>query len=627
MTDIDQIKQKIDIVNLISEYVALKKTGANFKGLCPFHTEKTPSFIVSPERQIWHCFGACQEGGDIFKFIMKAENLDFPETLNLLAKRAGVTLVSRYQKSRDAAIREKIFAINHLASEFYHYILTSYPLGQKARDYVENRKISPTSLKLFSLGYAPNSWDSLTSFFTKKGYSTSDLATAGLVSQSSLGHYFDRFRGRLIFTLRDHQKNVVGFAGRLLDEKVHSESDRGAKYVNTTQTPVYVKGNILYGLDVTHEEIKKEGFAVVVEGEIDAIQSYQAGVRNVVAIKGSALTEGQIHLLKRYTENILLSLDADYAGDTAAHRGIETADAAGLNIKVVNIKGVYPEGQLAPKDPDDLIKKNPTLWHQAVRQAVNFYDYIIDSATSRFDPHLPEQAKQIVAETAKFLNPIDNLVVKNHYLKKLAARLDVPFDILETQIEKESKKSLIPLSLRPVESKKQTTVKSRQEVLEEYLLALLLQSKKPQDYLLLISPRLSSSDFVSPPLEKIYQLLTSLVDNPKSDVTLPQETDEKFTIAQFLKIVPAELAPQIDRLFLFETNIDTENDTPVLAEIQNTAWELKEISLRAKLKVVSLQIKKSPDSVSLEQDFFETSAKLSRLLEEKALLDESSPNH
>lgn len=604
MTDLEQIKQKIDIIQLVSEHVVLKKTGANFKGLCPFHTEKTPSFVVSPERQIWHCFGACQEGGDIFKFLMKLENLEFPEALKILADRAGVKL-SSYTPSQTTQVREKIFAVNHLAAEFYNYILTSHLLGQKAREYLADRKITADSIKLFSLGYAPNSWDSLTNFLKKKGYRDTDLETAGLVSKSGIGHFFDRFRGRLIFTLRDHRGNVVGFAGRLLDPDA-----KEAKYINTAETIVYTKGNVLYGLDITKDEIKKSGFAVVVEGEIDAISSYQAGVRNVVAIKGSALTAGQVSLLKRYTENVSLSLDADYAGDAAAHRGIEIADAAGLNIKVVSFSQA--------KDPDELIKKDPGLWRQSVDGAVNFYDFIIDSASQKYDPNSADGGKKIVAETAKFLSPIENLVVKNHYLKKLSTLLSISQEDLETQLEKEYRKTQVSSALATSPQPLATDIpRSRPQLLEEYLLSLLLQSSKPSNYLLLISSRVSASDFSSPALGKVYQTLLSLADNPKSDVTLD------FSIKEFVKILPTELIDSVDRLYLWENNIDMVDDALVLSEIQKTAWELKELSLREKLKKISQQLKDSVESGGLEQDFADTSSALSKLIEEKGLISQA----
>lgn len=599
MTDLEQIKQKIDIVSFISESVPLKKTGANFKGLCPFHTEKTPSFIVSPERQIWHCFGGCQDGGDIFKFLMKMENLEFPEALKILAQRAGVTLTS-YQPTEQSRLRERIYQANHLASEFYNYLLVSHPLGQKGREYLTNRRITNNSITLFRLGYAPNSWDSLSKFLTKKGFSPKELDAAGLVSKSGIGRYFDRFRGRLIFPLFNHRGEVSGFAGRLLDEEVYPERERGAKYINTAETAVYVKGEILYGLNITKEEIKKGGFAVVVEGEIDAISSYQAGIRKVVAIKGSALTAGQITLLKRYTENIYLSLDADFAGDAAVHRGIEMADRAGLNIKVATFTG--------GKDPDELIKNlGPGAFRKAVEKAVPFYDFIIDSAVTKHDPAKPEEAKKIVMETAPFLEPIDNLVVKNHYLKKLAAKLDIEQEVLETQLAREYKKIFIPRSLA-INDQPPASIRSRSELLEEYLLSLLLQSPRPSDYLLLISHRLNSEDFTTPSLAQIYQLLVS---NP---------VEAGFNIKIFVPLVPLELLPTVDRLYLRENHLDPQKDSLILEEIQKIAWEIKELGLRQKLKTASGQIRQKGDDPELEKIFHQTSSLLQKLLEEKQLL-------
>lgn len=607
MTDLEQIKQKIDIVQLISESVVLKKTGANFKGLCPFHSEKTPSFIVSPERQIWHCFGSCQEGGDIFKFLMKAENIEFPEALKILAKRAGVKL-SSYQSTRTTELKDKIYEINHLASEFYGYILSSHPLGEKARDYLEERKISSGSIKLFGLGYAPNSWNSLIKFLEKKGYSAADLDAAGLVSKSGLGHFFDRFRGRVIFTLKDHRGNVVGFAGRLLDPDA-----KEAKYINTAETAVYTKGNVLYGLEATREEIKKTGFAVITEGEIDAIQSYQAGVRNVVAIKGSALTSGQVGLLKRYTENIYLALDADFAGDAAAHRGIATADAAGLNIRVVGVT----DG----KDPDELIKNSgPASWREAVENAVSFYDYVIGSALAKHDPKSPEGAKEIVSEVAKFIEPIENLVVKNHYLKKLAAKLDIDEDQLEMQLSKEYRKGQVGITTKPKNEETGKITRDRTELGEEYLLSLLLQARNPADYLLLIAPRLLAEDFTTKALGEIYQLMVSFVGNPKSEVSVPLK---KFDIKLFAKIVPPELLDTMDQLYLSETKVDPDDDQGVLSEIQKKVWDIKYLSLREKMKKISLEIKKEPTPAK-EKEFNATELAFQKLTEEKALISRSS---
>lgn len=601
MSDLDQIKSKIDIVSLISEYVPLKKTGTNFKGLCPFHSEKTPSFVVSSERQIWHCFGGCQDGGDIFKFIMRIENLDFPEALKMLAKKAGVTLTSKYS-SQTTDLKEKIYQVNSLAAEYYHYILTKHDLGQKARDYLTNRLITTNSLTVFSLGYAPSSWDSLSRFLLKKNYTYADLEIAGLVSRSSSGKYFDRFRGRLMFPLKDHYGQILGFAGRLLDPDA-----KEAKYINTSETPVYIKGNLLYGLDVAKDAIKKTEQAVIVEGEIDMIQSFQSGVKQTVAIKGSALTEGQVNLLKRYTQNINLALDADFAGNEAVHRGIQTADAAGLDIRVV----VFGDA----KDPDELIKLDPDLWRKAVEKSIPFYDYVINSALSKYDSKTATGAKQIVAECSKFLAPIDNLVVRSHYLKKLASALNVDTDTLENQIDKEFRKlklslpnSLVTPSATPASSL------SRQETISRYLLSLLLQSKKPQNYVILFSERLGQTDFSSPALGQIFAQLCEFTK------TVPQ-----FSLNAFVDSLPSEYSPLIDELCLVDLPVNPEDDGLVLEEVTKLVWELRELSLRSKLKEITGEIKLASEEQSpeLENKFQDLSLQLGRLIEEKQLIQQT----
>lgn len=609
MNDLDEIKQKVDIVTLVSEYVTLKKTGANFKGLCPFHNEKTPSFVVSPERQIWHCFGGCNDGGDIFKFLMRVENIEFGEALKILADRAGVKLSGKLEKNRTTELRERIFQMNKIAADFYNFILTSHPTGERARKYLSERKITENSIKLFSIGYSPNSWETLRNYLVKKKFTLPEIEAAGLVSKSAIGNDFDRFRGRLMFPLRNHRGEVVGFAGRLLEKDA-----KEAKYVNTSETVVYIKGDQLFGIDTAKEEIKKEGFVVVVEGEIDAISSYQAGIRNVVAIKGSALTAGQVALLKRYTENIYLSLDTDFAGDAAAHRGIEIADSAGLTIKVVSFSEA--------KDPDELIKLDPKLWHEAIKKAVPFYDYVITAALKKYDPQSPIDGKKIVSEVAKFIVPIENLVVKSHYIKKLAKILDTGEDTLETQLVKDWRKSTFQTSSgRPVTEGEKMPPKSRLKILEEYLLAIILQSVNPSDYLILIAPRLTSEDFSDPVIGKIYHYLWSVVSNPKSDVVIPQH---KFDIKEFSKVIPEELLPTFDTLYLSEINVDFANDQVVLAEVQKTAWEIKELSLREKLRSISDLMKKDEESVDLTEKFSEITRAIQKLREERGLILTSS---
>lgn len=606
MSDTEQIKQKVDIVEFISEYVTLKKAGVNYKGLCPFHSEKTPSFVVSSERQIWHCFGSCQDGGDVFKFLMRVENLEFPEALKILAKRAGVQLTSSYG-NQTSDLKDKIYKINGLAAEFYSYILTKHPLGEKAREYLASRQITDNPTTLFQLGYAPNSWDSLINFMGKKGFPPLDLDQAGLVSKSSSGNFFDRFRGRIIFPLKDSYGNILGFAGRIMDSQGLPAGRQEAKYINTAETPVYIKGDTLYGINVTKDDIKKSGFAVVVEGEVDLIQSYYAGVKNVVAIKGSALTDGQVRLLKRFTTKITLSLDADYAGDAAAHRGIITADAAGFDIKVSQITQA--------KDPDQLIRKSPALWIKVVENAVPFYGFVIDSAIAKYGIQDASNIKQIVLETARFLSPIDNTVVKAHYLKRLANKLDIPLEALEDQIDKEYRKLGVKTAqenLPPATA--QNSTPGRYERLCTYLLAILLQTRSPLDYLLLIEIRLPVENFSTGALQKIYGELLKFV-----------KIVPIFSIKTFVGSIPLELIETTDRLYLQELPLNIEDDAEILTEVTKTTWELAELHLRGQLKAISLEIRNSDSLFSdkLQHQFNSISEALSNLSEEKKLLAET----
>ncbi len=296
--ELEAIKRKIDIIEFISEYVSLKNVGRNFKGLCPFHSEKTPSFIVSPERQIWHCFGACGTGGDIFGFLMKIENIEFGEVLRILAKRAGVKL-ARYRPSESEKQKQLLYEINHLATEYYHYVLLKHQAGKEGLDYIQKRGISSDSLEKFKIGFAPDRWDNLQKYLVaKKGYKIQDLEKVGLAIRGQRGFY-DRFRARVIFPLTDHRANICGFAGRTIIPEV-----KEAKYINTPETLIYHKSDLLYGLNETKQEIKKADAVVLVEGELDMISSYQAGVKNVVAIKGSALTTNQVQRLFYFTKDM-----------------------------------------------------------------------------------------------------------------------------------------------------------------------------------------------------------------------------------------------------------------------------------------------------------------------------------
>ncbi|MBI1919132.1 DNA primase [Candidatus Microgenomates bacterium] len=561
MDELEQIRQKIDIVSLISEYLPLKKTGRNFRVNCPFHNEKTPSFTVSPERQIFHCFG-CSVGGDIFTFLMKYENLEFPEALRTLAQKAGVELKKRDFDSEGSKIKQKLYEINHLASEFYHYLLTSHTVGKKALDYLGQRGISQGAIKTFKLGFSPSAANSLTKFLVnKKKYTMRDLDQAGLVIGGR-----DRFRSRIIFPLKDHRGNIVGFAGRTLEE-AHSASSVQAKYVNTPETLIYHKGDLFFGLDLAREAIKKEDSVVIAEGEFDVIQGFQHGIGNMVAIKGTALTQNQANLISRFTENISLCLDQDKAGELANLRGIEILENANLQVKVVEM----PSG----KDPDESLKENPALFKQAVKKSLSMYDFIIKSALSHFDRTEAGGKKKVSEQVVPFLGRIRNEIVKNHYIKKLSEELSVSEESVAREVARQDKNQQLIAQPAALADKRK-----REEVLLEYLLALVLQHPTPQVLLEKLDEDITTSSLY----QKIIKELKRFWEKDK---------DRKFSIKDLVAALPAELVPAVDRSFLLMLPSKLDLAGEYLAEVEKIVRELKKLLLKEKMQELSSKIRQA----------------------------------
>lgn len=575
MSDIEDIKAKVDIVNFISEYISLKKSGRNFKACCPFHNEKTPSFYVSAERQSWHCFGACNEGGDVISFLQKWESIEFLEALKILAKRANVILTN-YQPDDTTRLKDKLYAINHLAGEFYHYILTRHKIGQKALNYLKERHIKDQTIKTFLIGYAPLSWDSVSKYLKKKGYEEEDIHTAGITVRSDRGTYYDRFRGRLMFALRDHRGNTVGFSGRKLPSS--QPADKEAKYINTSETPIYIKGNTLYGLDITKEAIKKEKEAIVVEGEFDFLSSFQSGVANVVAIKGSALTEGQILLLKRYTEDVILALDSDFAGNEAAKRGLEIAENSGLSVRIARL--------LFGKDPAECVEKDPVLWQKSVKKPVPVYDFVIENAVSKYGSGDALSKKKVSAEVVPFLSGIINPIILSHYIKYLAKILDVSEEGVEQAIGQHKKKQK-PL----IEAVQTVSAKNlRVNLLEDYFLTLIIQSPKPPVTLGKIETLVGPDDFSQPVQKKIFEFLVLFF--------------KKHDVLDF-QLFSSQLTPELVSIFNTLCLRDIENvlekDKIFDKELKITAVEIKKISLRRRINDISTNIKQHEENMKEEE--------------------------
>ena len=491
MSEIEEIKEKIDIIEFIGELIPLKKSGRNYVANCPFHSEKTPSFVVSPERQIWHCFGACNEGGDIFKFLMKWENLEFFDALKELAKKAGVKLSRLNIEDKNWKAKSKLYEINHLTSEYYHYLLTSHKSGQKGLNYFKNRRISDKIIKTFMLGYAPMGWRNLFSYLKKKGYQNDDLEKSGVVIKTRDGNYYDRFRGRIMFTLFDHRDNIIGFSGRTLEA-----NPKEAKYINSPETLIYHKGKNLFGLNATREEVRKKNQIIICEGEFDVLSAFQNGIGNIAAVKGTALTFDQLRLIKRYCDEIILAFDMDIAGNLAAKRAIEMAEDFSLNIKVARIT--------SGKDIDEAIKKDLSATIKDLKKTSSIYDFIINSSLFRYPLEDPFSKKRIASEIIPFLAKIQNYILKNHFVKKLAEVLDVSEESINFEIEKNTKKISFP-----VFGNKETNLNTqkRDEVLEEYLLALIVQSKNPKERLAFTLDNLAVDDIMNLSIRKILSEL------------------------------------------------------------------------------------------------------------------------
>ncbi|MBI4066420.1 DNA primase [Candidatus Gottesmanbacteria bacterium] len=574
MGDIDEVKARTNIIDVIGARVTLKKAGRHWKALCPFHNEKTPSFIVSPERESWKCFG-CGKGGSVIDFVMEYEHVDFVEALETLAEKAGIKLERRHPDTPEAKLKEKIFAANHLTSEFYHFLLTKHAVGEKARIYLKTRGVTDKTIKTFSLGYSPNSWDGLLKYLKKKGYDEAILDQAGLIVPSRRGGY-DRFRGRVMFTLKDHRGNIVGFSGRLLDPEakdppsLKASEGQAPKYINTSETLVYSKSNVLYGLDVTKSAIQKEGEAIVMEGEFDVISSFQAGVANAVAIKGSALTEGHVNLLRRFADRLTLALDSDPAGDAAARRGIEIADRAGLDLRIA----VMPTG----KDPDEAARESPGPFKKALKAATPIYDYFIASATARYDVNDTFGKRKVSDELLPVIAKIDNSIVQGHYVKKLATTLGVSEDAINDGMRKLIRTQGVGRKVEGIGREEPKKGRGREENLELYVLAILLQGKTIELYEE-FKETLSPADLTIQPVRQILAHLEQYLKDHSI-----------FLIKDFADRLPKELTPTLDEAFLWDIADLIDDEERWSEQWDKTLRELKRTVLRRQIRELTKQL-------------------------------------
>lgn len=481
MSTIDEIKQRLDIVQVVSDYVPLQKSGRNYRALCPFHPEKNPSFFVFPDRQSWHCFGACNAGGDIFSFVMRKEGIDFNEALKLLASKAGVSLTTpSSQSKRDIkSIEEKVFKINEAAAAYYYDLLLNTPAGESVRHYLRQRGLSLETIKDFQLGLSPEGWETLKKHLLNQGYEEGDLLTAGLLVEQEDKRTRDRFRSRLMFPIRNIDGKLVGFGARAMDDSI-------PKYLNSPQTIVFDKSSVLYGIDRAKRAIRQSNQAIIVEGYMDVIIAHQYGWQNVVASMGTSITEKQLATLKNLTRNLIIALDPDTAGTEAIFRGGELIDKvipfSPTVYGWVRYEDAYKtevKAVLLPdnKDPDEIIKEDPALWRNVIENARPIIDFIFDTFIARANLEDATQKSLLVEKFTPLLLDIKDPVRRAHYVERLARYLKIDHRALEDVLRKAQaqRKQLSKGRMQ------EATLKHREQIIpspgpiEQYCLALLLQ--------------------------------------------------------------------------------------------------------------------------------------------------------
>ncbi len=483
MQIIEEIRDRIDIVDFISGYVPLKKAGRTYKGICPFHAEKTPSFVVFPHTQTWHCFGACGIGGDIFSFLMRREGLDFSQALRRLAERAGVALETAAPRSEASdRKRSRLIEMHMAAAQYYHHLLRHSGEAEEARAYLAQRKINPSTVERFQLGYALNSWEGIKSFLLERGYSEQELIEGGLIIKKEGGEStYDRFRNRLMIPIRNMKGQVIAFGARAL------RPNDVPKYLNSPQTPLFDKGRTLFGIDMAAPAIRQSDQAVLVEGYMDVLSAHQAGYANVVAGMGTALTEAQLHQLKRLTRRLVLALDADAAGSAATLRGIETAREAlesdsqpvftsqglirfekrlDVDIRIAALPVGY--------DPDDILRDSPEEWPRLIAGALPVVSFVMRTLAAQADLSTAREKTRLVHQVLPLIREVGNEVERDHYISELAQLVRVNERTLMSELQR--------LSTSPTRSRERVTSGGTEDHgeekpgfgAEEHLLALVM---------------------------------------------------------------------------------------------------------------------------------------------------------
>ena len=486
---LEEILSRVDIVELISGYIPLKRAGRGYKALCPFHHEKTPSFTVNPDKQIFHCFG-CSAGGNAFGFLMQHERLEFPEAIEALAKRTGVIIHEASAAERKTQnLSEQLYKINEAAAHFYSDQLHA-PEGEPALKYLLKRGLTKETIQRFKIGYAQDKWDGLLNYLRSKGFVLGLIEKSGLIIAKDNGGYYDRFRKRILIPIHDTKGRTVAFGARVLDNSL-------PKYINSPETPVYSKSKVLFGLDLNNEEIRLKDLAVIVEGYFDLIFPYQAGVKNITASCGTALTQEQIRLLKRYSRNVVLVYDSDNAGQMATLRSIDTLIEEGMNVMAARL----PKGH----DPDSFARQfGPEGFQKLITEAKDIFDYKLEFLKSKYAPLTIPNKSRAASEMLSLINKVNNTVSKSAYIKKLAEELSLDENSLLLELKKTENQN----NRLPHKEEKFTPPKTpvATNAPERMIVRLILEE---QELIEQIKERLTPGDFQD---KNISQIITKMFD-------------------------------------------------------------------------------------------------------------------
>lgn len=612
MSQVKQVKDSINIVDVIGQRLELKNAGINYKGLCPFHGERTPSFFVNEQLQRYRCFG-CGASGDVFNFLEEYEGMTFVEALEYLAQEAGIKL-EQYQRSSLDDEHDRLLEILELAAQYYHYLLTKHSVGKKAKDYLKNRRFSNESIKLFKLGYAVNSWDGLLKFLHfKKKFSKEDILKTGLVIRNQTGRYYDRFRGRVMFPLRNHRGQVVGFSGRVLQKDA-----KEAKYLNTPETSLYHKSKMLFGYSELFSEIKKKQAVIVCEGEADVILSSQNHVNHIVAIKGSALTQDQIKLFSRVAKKVILALDTDNAGIKASQRAIKLMAETNLDLRVIDVNYQAKEHALEAglskkeleqlpkfKDIGELIEYNGALWREVSKHTESVFDFLIRISAAKHDIKTIEGKTEILEDLAEPIADIAHAVEQDFYIKKIAKLIDVKPEFVRSDLIKIANKNKLNFETKAKPKTEEDQNLPHQQKLEQYLLFLSFHLKDKAllsklDQLLELSWQITAAKLI---FEKLTQ------------------QKSKYDFKKLADSLDEDLKALLMDWYLSPKYFVSLEDLDLEAEWQNTYEQLQKIQLKEQIKVLSKEIaqldkianKSSPQEEKLENLLLKLSAFHARL--------------